>query len=235
MCITRGETLALVGPSGSGKSTVARLVLRLVEPDAGTIVFLGEDLTSMRGRPLRKLRARLQMVFQDPLAAFNPRVTVERVLDDPLRVHGKADRAGRRHSIGDLLERVGLADSLRSRRVHEISGGQRQRVAIARAIATAPDLIVLDEALSALDVAVRAEIVELLRGLQRERGIGYLFISHDLALVSRIADRVAIMDRGRIVESGRAQPVIANPDSEMGKALVAATTKLPPGALVEAG
>ena len=222
-----GETLALVGPSGSGKSTLARVVMRILEPDSGSLRFGGEDLLALRGARLRALRVKLQMVFQDPLSAFNPRATVERVLDDPLRIHAIASRSLRPRAIGALLERVGLPDLLRNRHIHEVSGGQRQRVAIARALATNPDLIVLDEALSALDVSVRAGIIDLLADLQREKRIAYLFITHDLAVVQKIAHRVAVMDHGRIVETGDAHGVIASPASEMGKALVAASMKLP--------
>ncbi|RJG43326.1 ATP-binding cassette domain-containing protein [Mesorhizobium sp. DCY119] len=224
--IGQGETLALVGPSGSGKSTAARTILRLVEPEAGNIHFEGEDFLALHGAQLRARRARLQMVFQDPLAAFNPRATVARVLDDPLRIHDLAARADRPKAIATLLERVGLSPNLRDRAIHEISGGQRQRVAIARALATRPSLIVLDEAVSALDVSVRGQILELLLDLQRTENIAYLFISHDLGVVRSIAHRVAIMDAGRIVETGNAAEIVANPQSEIGKALVAATPKL---------
>lgn len=225
--LARGETLALVGPSGSGKSTLARVVMRLVEPDAGSLLFDGIDLLALRGAPLRRLRPRLQMVFQDPLAAFNPRATVERVLDDPLRIHGLAGRSERPAAIDGLLETVGLSPTLRDRHIHEISGGQRQRVAIARAIATRPDLIVLDEAVSALDVSVRADVLDLLAGLRRDRQIAYLFITHDLAVARSFAHRIAVMDGGRIVETGPAGQVIAAPQSAMGKALVAAAMTLP--------
>jgi peptide/nickel transport system ATP-binding protein len=220
------ETLALVGPSGSGKSTVAKLLLRLIEADAGSIRFAGDDLLALRGARLRAMRQKLQMVFQDPLAAFNPRATVARVLDDPLRIHGLADRADRPRAIAALLERVGLAPDLAGRAIHEISGGQRQRVAIARAIATRPSLIVLDEAVSALDVSVRAGILELLLDLQRDKRIAYLFISHDLGVVRALAHRVAIMDAGKIVETGDAGDIIAAPKSGIGQALVAATPRL---------
>jgi len=222
------ETLALAGPSGSGKSTVARLLLRLIEPDAGTIRFDGEDFLALQGAALRARRKKLQMVFQDPLAAFNPRATVARVLDDPLRIHGIAPRAERPHRIGTLLERVGLSPDLHRRAIHEISGGQRQRVAIARAIASKPSLIVLDEALSALDVSVRGKIIELLLDLQREEKIAYLFISHDLGVVRSIAHRVAILDGGRIAEQGDARQVIDAPQSAIGRALVAAVPALSP-------
>ncbi|MBZ9852023.1 ATP-binding cassette domain-containing protein [Mesorhizobium sp. CA14] len=224
--INPAETLALAGPSGSGKSTIARLVLRLIEPDAGRIDFEGADFLAVSGAALRARRARLQMVFQDPLAAFNPRATVARVLDDPLRIHGLASRAERPRHIAALLERVGLDPALAARAIHEISGGQRQRVAIARAIATRPSLVVLDEAVSALDVSVRGQILELLLDLQRQERIAYLFISHDLGVIRAVAHRVVILDAGRIAESGDARAVIANPQSAIGKALVAATPRL---------
>ncbi|MCA0047349.1 ATP-binding cassette domain-containing protein [Mesorhizobium sp. B283B1A] len=224
--IEPGETLALAGPSGSGKSTIARLVLRLIEPDAGRIEFEGNDFLAFGGAALRAHRARLQMVFQDPLAAFNPRATVARVLDDPLRIHRIASRAERPYRIAALLERVGLAADLAARAIHEISGGQRQRVAIARAIATSPSLIVLDEAVSALDVSVRGQILDLLLDLQREKRIAYLFISHDLGVVRAISHRVILLDAGRIAESGDARAVIDAPQSAIGKALVAAAPKL---------
>ncbi|TPK81948.1 ABC transporter ATP-binding protein [Mesorhizobium sp. B2-4-12] len=221
-----GETLALAGPSGSGKSTIARLVLRLIEPDAGRIEFEGDDFLALRGAVLRARRARLQMVFQNPLAAFNPRATVARVLDDPLRIHGIASRAERPRRIAVLLERVGLAADLAPRAIHEISGGQRQRVAIARAIATKPSLIVLDEAVSALDVSVRGQILDLLLDLQRQDQIAYLFISHDLGVARAVAHRVILLDAGRIAESGDARAVIDAPRSAIGRALVAAAPRL---------
>ncbi|CDX44014.1 nickel transporter subunit; ATP-binding component of ABC superfamily [Mesorhizobium sp. SOD10] len=220
------ETLALAGPSGSGKSTIARLVLRLIEPDTGRIDFEGADFLALSCAALRSCRARIQMVFQDPLAAFNPHATVGRVLDDPLRIHNIASRAERPRRIAALLERVGLDAGLAARAIHEISGGQRQRVAIARAIATHPSLIVLDEAVSALDVSVRGQILELLLDLQRQERIAYLFISHDLGVIRAVAHRIVILDSGRIAESGDARAVIANPQSAIGKALVAATPKL---------
>src|SRR6185437_4672242 len=228
--IDPGETLALAGPSGSGKSTIARLLLRLIEPDAGAIDFNGEDFLALRGAALRARREKLQMVFQDPLAAFNPRATVSRVLGDPWRIHRIAPKAERPRRIAALLKRVGLSPDLESRAIHEISGGQRQRVAIARAIATKPSLIVLDEALSALDVSVRGKIIELLLDLQSEEKIAYLFISHDLGVVRAMAHRVAILDGGRIAEEGDARRVIDAPQSAIGKALVAAVPALPPKA-----
>lgn len=229
LSIMAGETLALCGPSGSGKSTLARIVLRLTAPDSGEMRFLGRDWRRLEGAQLRRIRGRLQMVFQDPLAAFNPRATVASALADPLRIHRLASRAERPAAIAGLLERVGLPAELAIRPIHEISGGQRQRVAIARAIATKPSLIVLDEAVSALDVSVRGEILALLRELQETEGIAYLFITHDLGVVRTVADRVAIMDAGRIVETGDARQIIADPQSAMAKALVAAAPRLGTG------
>ena len=226
LTIDRGETLALVGPSGSGKSTLGRVILRLLQPDTGSISFEGQDLLRLRGRELRMTRSRLQMVFQDPHAAFNPRATVGRVIGDPLRIHGIVSRSDWPNTVAALLERVGLSPTLQSRSIHEISGGQRQRVAIARAIATKPSLIVLDEAVSALDVSIRGDILNLLNDLQRSDAIAYLFISHDLGVVRALAHRVAIMDAGRIVETGDARAVIAAPQSATGKALVAAVPRL---------
>lgn len=224
--IRRGETVGLVGASGSGKSTLARVLLRLVEPDAGNLDLDGVDLLALRGEALRSTRRRIQMVFQDPLAAFNPRATVGSALADPLRIHDIGSRSDRPTVVAGLLERVGLDPALAPRPIHEISGGQRQRVAIARAIATNPDLIVLDEAVSALDVSIRANILKLLVDLQRERGVAYLFISHDLAVVRAISHRAAVMDAGRIVEEGPAAEIVASPQSLAGQALVSAIPRL---------
>ncbi|MEP9389267.1 ATP-binding cassette domain-containing protein [Mesorhizobium sp. KR9-304] len=226
VAVTHGQTLGLVGSSGSGKSTLARILLRLIEPDAGRIDFAGVDLLSLRGEKLRAIRRHIQMVFQDPLSAFNPRATVGSALADPLRIHAIANPSELRAAVADLLERVGLGPALALRAIHEISGGQRQRVAIARAIATKPDLIVLDEALSALDVSVRGKILDLLVDLQREHGIAYIFVSHDLAVVRAISHRIAVMDAGQIVEHGPARDVVANPQSAAGRALVAAVPRL---------
>lgn len=221
-----GETLGLVGPSGSGKSTLARAILRLIEPDAGTIRFEGGDWLALRGAALRRARARLQMVFQDPLGAFNPRATVGGAITDALRIHAIGTPADRPDRVAALLERVGLPPGFGPRAIAEISGGQRQRVAIARALATGPSLIVLDEAVSALDVTVRAHILDLLVALQREQGIAYLFVSHDLAVVRAVAHRIAIMEGGRIMETGPTQDIITAPASAIGRALVAAVPRL---------
>ena len=226
--VATGETLGIVGHSGSGKTTLARLIMRLVDADGGTLQFEGVDLQALRGGALRATRKRIQMVFQDPLAALNPRASVADVIGDPLRIHRLADRASRPAAIARLLDRVGLPAALAGRAVHEISGGQRQRVAIARALATEPRLIVLDEAVSALDVSVRAHILKLLVELQAESGISYIFVSHDIAVVRAVAHRVAIMDHGRIVETGPTAQLIAAPQSATGKALIAAVPRLMP-------
>ena len=226
LALSGGQTLGLVGPSGSGKSTLARVLLRLVEPDDGRIIFDGVDWLALTGAAQRAMRKRIQMVFQDPLAALNPRATIAGALSDPLRIHGIVERTQRPAAIARLLERVGLDPALARRAIHEISGGQRQRVAIARALATNPDLIVLDEPVSALDVSVRGQILDLLTGLQRERGIAYLFVSHDLAVVRAVSHRIAIMDAGRIVEAGPAARVVADPQSPTGRALIAAVPRL---------
>jgi peptide/nickel transport system ATP-binding protein len=221
-----GETLALVGASGSGKTTLARGILRLIEPDAGEIHFAGADVLALRGGGLRKLRARIQMVFQDPMGSLNPRATVERIVSDPLRIHGLVPRAKRPAAVAELLKRVRLPPDFAARRPHELSGGQRQRVAIARAIATEPDLIVLDEPVSSLDVSVRAQILNLLLDLKEASGVAYLFVSHDLAVVRAMADRLAIMAEGRIVETGLPDEVLRRPQSEAARALVAAAPRL---------
>ncbi|EJC71923.1 ATPase component of various ABC-type transport systems with duplicated ATPase domain [Rhizobium leguminosarum bv. trifolii WSM2012] len=222
LTIAAGETLGLVGASGSGKSTLSRILLRLLSCDAGSIRFEGEDWLTLKGAALRRKRARMQMVFQDPLAAFNPLATVGTVLDDPLRIHGVVPKDRRAGEIAVLLERVGLTADYAGRPIRALSGGQRQRVAIARAIATRPSLLVLDEAVSALDVTVRSRILELLVDLQKQQGIACLFISHDLAVVRAVSHRIAVMDGGRMVETGPAGAVVAAPQSAAARTLVAA-------------
>ena len=228
LAIRRGETMGLAGASGSGKTTLARIVMRLIEPDAGAIRFDGADLLGLRGRGLRALRPRLQMVFQEPMAAFNPRATVARILEDPLRIHRLVPRRERRAASRELLDRVGLSAELIDRRPHELSGGQRQRVAIARAIATAPDLILLDEPVSALDVSVRAQLLNLLMDLQAETGVAYLLISHDLTVIRAVCDCVAVMDRGRIVEIGGPDAVFQRPKAAATRILVEAVPRFMP-------
>ncbi len=207
----RGETLALVGESGCGKSTTARLVLRLIEPTAGVVRFEGADITAMKGEPLRRLRRRMQIVFQDPFASLNPRMTVGEILEEPLLVHAIGDRASRRARVNQLLGLVGLASYHVQRYPHEFSGGQRQRIGIARALAVEPALVVCDEPVSALDVSIQAQVVNLLKDLQARLGLSYLFIAHDLAVVKHMADRVAVMYLGRIVEVAAKEALFANP------------------------
>lgn len=226
LTVAAGETLGLVGASGCGKSTLARVLVRLTAPDGGTVRFRGQDWLALNGRPLRAARRHLQMVFQDPLAAFNPRASVFGVLNDPLRIHALAPRDRWRDEVAQLLERVGLSPDHAGRSILDLSGGQRQRVAIARALALRPDLIVLDESVSALDVSVRARILELLVQLQRESGLAYIFISHDLAAIHAISHRVAVMEAGRIVESGPAAQIVHAPQSRAAQELVAAVPKL---------
>ncbi len=209
--VRRGETLALVGESGCGKSTTARLVLRLTEASAGRVLFEGTDVTSLDRAGLKDFRKRAQIVFQDPYASLNPRYTVAQTLAEPMQVHGIGTQAERRARVEELLGLVGLRPFHAQRYGHEFSGGQRQRIGIARALSVRPDLIVCDEPVSALDVSIQAQVVNLLRDLQRRFGLAYLFIAHDLAVVKHVADRVAVMYLGRIVEIGEKRDVFANP------------------------
>ena len=224
--IAAGTTVALAGASGSGKSTLARCVMRLLEPDSGTIRFEGTDLLALDATALRALRPRWQMVFQDPATAFNPRATVGRVLADPLRVHGLAPRGEWRARALALLDMVRLPAALIDRRPHELSGGQRQRVAIARALASSPRLVVLDEPVSALDVSVRNAVLNLLMELQERTGVAYLLISHDLAVVRAVAGEVAVMEAGLIVERGTVTEVFKHPQAAATKSLLAAVPRL---------
>jgi oligopeptide transport system ATP-binding protein len=222
--LERGKTLALVGESGCGKSTLARCVLRLIEPDGGRVVFDGIDVTALSLRGMRPLRRRLQIVFQDPVASLNPRIRVRAMLYEPLTVHELAPKDELEARAVALLERVGLGVDALDRYPHELSGGQRQRLGIARALSVQPELIVADEPVSSLDVSVQAQVVNLLQDLQRDLGLTYLFISHDLHLVEHLADQVAVMYLGRIVEIGDAVAIYARPAHPYTQALLAAAS-----------
>jgi oligopeptide/dipeptide ABC transporter ATP-binding protein len=227
--LERGETLALVGESGSGKTTVGRCVLRLEEPSAGSVTLDGSDVTTMPATALRALRGSMQMVFQDPLDSLNPRHTVGQLVAEPLLLHGIVDKRGLRAEIDRLFGTVGLGPQHVDRYPHQLSGGQQQRVGIARALAPRPKLIVLDEPTSALDVSVQAQIINLLREIQREQDLAFLFISHDLAVVSLLADRVAVMYLGQIVELGSRETVLTRPAHPYTRALISAIPVDHPG------
>ena len=220
LTLRRGETLAIVGESGCGKSTLARVVLRLIDPSEGAITFDGEDITQFPPAALRSFRRKAQLIFQDPFASLNPRMTVGDILAEPLMLHDVVPARERDQRVGELLLQVGLKPHDAKRFPHEFSGGQRQRIAIARALAVEPDLLICDEPVSALDVSIRAQILNLLADLKAKLGLSLLFISHDLSVVRSVADRVAVMYLGRIVEEGRAEDIFANPRHPYTRALV---------------
>ncbi|HET6168571.1 MAG TPA: ATP-binding cassette domain-containing protein [Terracidiphilus sp.] len=224
--IQRGETLGLVGESGSGKSTVARMLLRLIEPSAGCVKYAGTDLLAASSGEMRAVRRRMQIVFQDPFAALNPRMRVREILEEPFAIH-KEQGLGNRDRLVRMLLEVGLDERALGRFPHEFSGGQRQRINIARALALKPEFLVLDEPVSALDVSVGAQVVNVLRDLQRAYGLTYLFISHSMPLVRYLCDRVAVMQRGRLVEMGDCLQVCEAPQHEYTRGLIAATPELP--------
>ncbi len=220
--VYKGETLGVVGESGCGKSTMGRTVLQLYRPTAGTVNFEGVDLASLKGEGLRQMRRRMQMIFQDPYASLNPRMSVGRIIAEPLRVHNVGTAKEQTERVQYLMERVNLNPYFVNRYPHEFSGGQRQRIGIARALALNPSFIVCDEPISALDVSIQAQVVNLLQDLQKELGLTYLFIAHDLSMVRYICDRVAVMYLGKIVEIGPSEELYTNPLHPYTQALLSA-------------
>lgn len=231
LSVREGESFGLVGESGSGKTTLTRAILQLDRPDSGTILYRGQDLATLSARDLRRLRARIQIVFQDPYASLNPRMSVHDIVTEPMVIHHDTlglDVRARRDRAAELLSLVGLGSQHLYRHPHEFSGGQRQRICIARALASGPALILLDEPTSALDVSVQAQVLNLLCDLQERLGITYLFISHDLGVVRYLCDRVALIHQGRIVEQGPAQQVFDAPESDYARMLIGAMPRLLP-------
>jgi oligopeptide/dipeptide ABC transporter ATP-binding protein len=227
--VAPGETLGLVGESGCGKTTTGRLILRAIEPTMGRVLFDSQDITALHGKALQPFRRQAQIIFQDPYTSLNPRLTVQYIIGEPMRVHGLVGKEGLRDAVHTMLEMVGLSPEHAARYPHELSGGQRQRVGIARALGVRPQLIVADEAVSALDVSVRAQILNLLVELRERLGLAYLFISHDLGVVRFISHRVAVMYLGKVVEIGPAAALFAKPLHPYSQALLAAIPRIGDG------
>ncbi len=226
--VARSETLGLVGESGCGKTTVARILLRLIEPDSGDVRFCGQDWLHAKGTNLRALRRRIQMVFQDPMASLNPRMRVGTIVSEPLAIHEpRLSRPRRRDRSAEILEAVGLGVDALDRFPHEFSGGQRQRIGLARALILRPQIVIADEPVSALDVSIGAQILELLARLRREFSLTLILISHSLPVVAQLADRIAVMQAGRIIEIGPAEQVLASPQQPYTQNLIAAVPQIP--------